>query len=139
MLNQRKSLQREKNTAGLLDASITLFGAIGVSGKIASRIEVLLKLSARNAKLNARSPLGPAGTGQYTAKIVLPSVKIEKDLLLWETAVSAEEESRLSASAAKTASKRPRAKYPRECRVHPDEANFEIICFKNKLNNYRSG
>jgi hypothetical protein len=108
LLNLRKSLQREKNTAGLPDASRALFDAIEVDGKTASRIEVLPKLSARNAKLNARFPSGPPETVQYTAKIVLPSVKIEKVLLLWETAVSAQEESRLSANAAETAPKRPR-------------------------------
>ena len=110
-----------------------------MTGEIASGREALLRLSARNVKLNARSPLDPPETGQYTVKSVLPSVKIEKELLLCKTAFPEEEESRLFESAAETAAKRPRAECPRECRVHPDESNSEIICFKNKLNNYRYG
>jgi hypothetical protein len=103
LLNPRKSLRREKSTAGLLEDLITLSGEIVVSGKIASGREVLLKLFARNAKLNARFLSGPAEAGQCTAKSVLASVKIEKELLLEKTAVSAGGGSRLSASAAETA------------------------------------
>jgi len=104
--NLRNSLRREKNTAGLLGALITLSGAIEETGKIASGIRVLPKLSARNVKLNARFPLGPPETVQYTAKIVFQSVETEKEFLQENTAVPLEEESRLSANAAETAHKK---------------------------------
>jgi len=101
-------------------------GAIEASGKTDSPREALQKLSARNVKLNAKSLSGPPEAVQYTAKSVLPSVKTGKALLSEKTAVSAEEKSLLSASAAETGLNR----------LHPEQVNSAIVCFINHPNHY---